>query len=88
MRKAILLLGAALIAGPVLAAPAGGPRTMGDADGNGVLFPRDWLKRQDLSILAEHGIGHLDLTACSRFLLIEDAHHFGLQDVATRHDQV
>ncbi|MWK54463.1 NAD(+) diphosphatase [Pseudomonas otitidis] len=28
------------------------------ADGNGVLFPRDWLKRQDLPILAEHGIGH------------------------------
>ena len=29
-------------------------------DDNGALFPRDWLKRQDLSILAEHGIGHLD----------------------------
>ncbi|MGB7412084.1 MAG: hypothetical protein WA910_13130 [Sphingopyxis granuli] len=34
---AFLTLGAALIAGPVLAAPAGGPRAMGDADGNGVL---------------------------------------------------
>ena len=29
-------------------------------DDNGVLFPREWLKRQDLSLLAEHGIGHLD----------------------------
>ncbi len=30
------------------------------ADGNGVLFPREWLKRQDLPILSEHGIGHFD----------------------------
>jgi NAD+ diphosphatase len=29
-------------------------------DDNGALFPREWLKRQDLAILAEHGIGHLD----------------------------
>ncbi|EPL07133.1 NAD(+) diphosphatase [Pseudomonas sp. CF161] len=29
-------------------------------DDNGALFPREWLKRQDLSILTEHGIGHLD----------------------------
>jgi len=29
-------------------------------DDNGALFPREWLKRQDLSVLAEHGIGHLD----------------------------
>ncbi|MDE1165416.1 MAG: NAD(+) diphosphatase [Pseudomonas sp.] len=29
-------------------------------DANGVLFPRDWLKRQDLAVLAEHGIGHFD----------------------------
>ena len=29
-------------------------------DDNGALFAREWLKRQDLSILAEHGIGHLD----------------------------
>lgn len=28
------------------------------ADSNGVLFPREWLKRQDLSIVAEHGLGH------------------------------
>lgn len=28
------------------------------ADGNGVLFPRDWVKRQDLPILAEQGVGH------------------------------
>lgn len=28
------------------------------ADANGVLFPREWFKRQDLSILAEHGLGH------------------------------
>lgn len=29
-------------------------------DDNGALFPRDWLKRQDLDVLCEHGIGHLD----------------------------
>lgn len=29
-------------------------------DDNGVLFPREWLKRQDLDILCEHGIGHFD----------------------------
>ena len=29
-------------------------------DENGALFPREWLKRQELSVLAEHGIGHLD----------------------------
>ncbi len=29
-------------------------------DDNGVLFPREWLKRQELDVLAEHGIGHLD----------------------------
>ncbi|MFK0311055.1 NAD(+) diphosphatase [Pseudomonas sp. NPDC090233] len=29
-------------------------------DANGALFPRDWLKRQDLDVLAEHGIGHFD----------------------------
>jgi NAD+ diphosphatase len=28
------------------------------ADVNGVLFPREWLKRQDLAILAEHGLGY------------------------------
>ena len=28
------------------------------ADANGVLFPRDWIKRQELDILAEQGIGH------------------------------
>ena len=30
------------------------------ADGNGVLFPREWLKRQDLPLLVEHGLGHFD----------------------------
>ncbi|MEK1907126.1 MAG: NAD(+) diphosphatase [Pseudomonas sp.] len=30
------------------------------ADGNGVLFPREWLKRQDLPVVAEHGLGHFD----------------------------
>jgi len=30
------------------------------ADDNGVLFPREWLKRQDLPILAEHGLGHFN----------------------------
>lgn len=30
------------------------------ADGNGVLFPREWLKRQDLPVAAEHGLGHFD----------------------------
>ncbi|TRZ62387.1 NAD(+) diphosphatase [Pseudomonas alloputida] len=29
-------------------------------DANGALFPRDWLKRQDLDVLCEHGIGHFD----------------------------
>ena len=29
-------------------------------DTNGPLFPREWLKRQDLPVFAEHGIGHLD----------------------------
>ncbi|RWU21530.1 NAD(+) diphosphatase [Pseudomonas alkylphenolica] len=29
-------------------------------DDNGALFPRDWLKRQDLDVLCEHGIGHYD----------------------------
>ena len=27
-------------------------------DDNGALFARDWLKRQDLDVLCEHGIGH------------------------------
>lgn len=30
------------------------------ADSNGVLFPRDWLKRQDLPISDEHGLGYFD----------------------------
>ncbi|WP_271408176.1 NAD(+) diphosphatase [Pseudomonas sp. Q1-7] len=30
------------------------------ADSNGVLFPREWLKRQELPLLAEHGIGRFD----------------------------
>jgi len=29
-------------------------------DANGALFPRDWLKRQGLEVLCEHGIGHFD----------------------------
>jgi NAD+ diphosphatase len=29
-------------------------------DSNGVLFPREWLKRQDLPLMHEHGIGHFD----------------------------
>lgn len=29
-------------------------------DSNGALFPREWLKRQDLDVLCEHGIGHFD----------------------------
>ncbi|UXH41765.1 MULTISPECIES: NAD(+) diphosphatase [Pseudomonas] len=29
-------------------------------DANGALFPRDWLKRQGLDVLCEHGIGHFD----------------------------
>ena len=28
------------------------------ADSNGLLFPREWLKRQDVPIVAEHGLGH------------------------------
>ncbi len=30
------------------------------ADSNGLLFPREWLKRQDLPIISEQGIGYLD----------------------------
>ena len=30
------------------------------ADTNGVLFPRDWLKRQELPLIAEHGLGRFD----------------------------
>ncbi|KAF1052649.1 MAG: NADH pyrophosphatase [Stenotrophomonas maltophilia] len=29
-------------------------------DSNGVLFPRAWLKRQELPLIGEHGIGHFD----------------------------
>ncbi|WP_460422743.1 NAD(+) diphosphatase [Pseudomonas sp. ZL2] len=29
-------------------------------DDNGALFPRDWLRRQELDVLCEHGIGHFD----------------------------
>jgi NAD+ diphosphatase len=29
-------------------------------DGNGVLFPREWLRRLNLPVIGEHGIGHLD----------------------------
>ncbi|MFS2156651.1 NAD(+) diphosphatase [Pseudomonas sp. Pseusp122] len=29
-------------------------------DGNGVMFPREWLKRQELAVVSEHGIGHFD----------------------------
>jgi NAD+ diphosphatase len=28
------------------------------ADSNGVLFPREWLKKQDLPVVAEHGLGY------------------------------
>ncbi len=27
-------------------------------DSNGVLFPREWLKKQDLPVVAEHGLGY------------------------------
>lgn len=30
------------------------------ADDNGVLFPREWLKKQDLPVLSEQGLGHLN----------------------------
>ncbi|WP_028696048.1 NAD(+) diphosphatase [Pseudomonas cremoricolorata] len=30
------------------------------ADEHGVMFPRQWLARQDFEVLAEHGIGYLD----------------------------
>lgn len=29
-------------------------------DDNGAMFPREWLKRQELPVLSEHGIGHFD----------------------------
>lgn len=38
-------------------------------DSNGVLFPREWLKRQELPILAEHGLGHLGSDAVYLFEL-------------------
>ncbi|PAU57726.1 NADH pyrophosphatase [Pseudomonas sp. PIC25] len=46
-------------------APAGGwalahCRQQFLCDSNGLLFPREWLKRQDLPVLCEHGIGHFD----------------------------
>jgi len=61
-------------------------------DSNGVLFPREWLKKQDLPILAEHGVGHfdgdavyllelehpLDLSGCAW----QGLRHFMLQDDA------
>ncbi|WP_120995292.1 NAD(+) diphosphatase [Stutzerimonas urumqiensis] len=30
------------------------------ADANGVLFPRDWLSKQDLPVSSEHGLGHFE----------------------------
>jgi len=29
-------------------------------DDNGAMFPREWLKRQELPLISEHGIGHFD----------------------------
>ncbi|MDH0745065.1 NAD(+) diphosphatase [Pseudomonas sp. GD03842] len=29
-------------------------------DDNGAMFPREWLRRQELPLLSEHGIGHFD----------------------------
>jgi NAD+ diphosphatase len=29
-------------------------------DSNGVMFSREWLRRQDLPVVSEHGIGHFD----------------------------
>ncbi|MBC3951789.1 MULTISPECIES: NAD(+) diphosphatase [Pseudomonas] len=29
-------------------------------DGNGAMFPREWLKHQALPLISEHGIGHFD----------------------------
>jgi NAD+ diphosphatase len=40
-------------------------------DGNGVLFPREWLKRQELPVMSEHGIGHFDGEPVYLFLLKE-----------------
>lgn len=40
-------------------------------DGNGVLFPREWLKRQELPVMGEHGIGHFDGEPVYLFLLKE-----------------
>jgi NAD+ diphosphatase len=42
-------------------------------DGNGVLFPREWLKRQELPVMGEHGIGHFDGEPVYLFLLKEPA---------------
>src|SRR3546814_4199007 len=35
-----------------------------------------------------HGVGELDLAARALFLGLQDLHHFGLEDVAARQDQV
>ena len=40
------------------------------SDANGLLFPREWLKRQELSVLAEQGLGKLG--ADEVYLLIVD----------------
>ena len=39
-------------------------------DSNGLLFPRDWLKRQNITLLTEHGLGYLD--ADEVYLLVVD----------------
>ena len=39
-------------------------------DSNGLLFPRDWLKRQNITLLTEQGLGYLD--ADEVYLLVVD----------------
>lgn len=47
------------------------------ADSNGLLFPREWLKRQDLPIISEQGIGHLGDDAVYLLNLAHCAELFG-----------
>ncbi|WP_454255210.1 NAD(+) diphosphatase [Pseudomonas sp. Marseille-Q8238] len=53
-------------------------------DANGVLFPREWLKRQELPVVAEHGLGCFDgepvwLLELSQPAELEGCHWQGLR---------
>ncbi|MDF3840808.1 NAD(+) diphosphatase [Pseudomonas citronellolis] len=54
-------------------------------DANGVLFPRDWLKRQDLPVLSEQGVGHFDGDAVYLLELESPASVEGCSWIGLRH---